>query len=577
MRKSLSILLALNLAATQAVAIPPTPPPPPPQPPQVLCLNRSVGAENGSIVTTGTRIAHPQLRAPSPLAPSYAPPPPPPPAPPPPPTVSVGQSMSASPAIAGVPAYARAEDRERYAGKKVAAVQRAADTPVSTFSIDVDTGSYSNSRRFLLGGGTPPAAAVRTEEFLNYFRYDYPRPTDRTRPFSVTTDVAATPWNADTRLIRVGLRGYDVAREHRPSANLVFLVDVSGSMQSEDKLPLVKAALSGLADRLNPGDRVSIVVYAGAAGLVLRPTHNKQAVKAALGCLDAGGSTAGGDGIRLAYAVAREAFIENGINRVILATDGDFNVGTTSDEALKELVKQQRESGITLTTLGFGTGNYNETMMEAIADVGNGNYGYVDSAMEAQKLLEAELSSTLFTIARDVKVQVEFNPAAIAEYRLIGYENRALRDEDFANDRVDAGDIGAGHQVTALYEVVPVGARGWLGERRYAPAAAGAGRGEEAAWVKLRYKLPGEEASRLIEQPIALAALRGPGPPRGDFAFAAAVAAFGQRLRGDAQLRGYDFGDIRRLAGDGGNYWRQEFVKLVGLAQRSAPSSGGSE
>jgi len=461
------------------------------------------------------------------------------------------------------------EDRERYKGERVAPVYAVANAPVSTFSIDVDTGSYANVRRFLMEGRQPPADAVRTEELLNYFRYDYPLPTDRAQPFSVTTDVARTPWDPNTRLLRIGIRGYDVARSQRPPANLVFLVDVSGSMEEPDKLPLVKAALTNLADQLNPNDRVSIVVYAGAAGLVLQPTSDKDAVKAAIACLQAGGSTAGGAGLALAYKTARQAFIKEGINRVILCTDGDFNVGVSSDHGLKELVKRQRDSGITLTTLGFGEGNYNEAMMEAIADVGNGNYGYVDSAMEARKLLDEELSSTLFTIAKDVKIQIEFNPAVISEYRLIGYENRALAEEDFDNDKVDAGDIGAGHQVTAIYELVPAGAPGWLPARHYAvnKVATRAGDPSEAAWLKLRYKLPSGSESRLIQEPVPAAALGAAGPVSGDFAFATAVAAFGQKLREDQHLAKFGWGDVRSLAGTSQNYWRQEFVKLVGLAE----------
>jgi len=279
--------------------------------------------------------------------------------------------------------------------------------------------------------------------------------------------MTTTPWNAETRLLRVGLRGYDLQRNERPAANLVFLVDVSGSMASIDKLPLVQCSLALLADRLSPRDHVAIVVYAGAAGIVLEPTSSRDAIVESLKNLHAGGSTAGAQGIQLAYNVARRSMIDGGINRVILATDGDFNVGVTNNEALVNLVEREREAGITLTTLGFGTGNYNEAMMEQIADHGNGNYSYIDSPREAQKVLEEELASTLFTIAHDVKIQVEFNPAYVSEYRLIGYENRALREEDFDNDAVDAGEIGAGHQVTALYEIVPAGSRGWLPGRRY--------------------------------------------------------------------------------------------------------------
>ena len=461
------------------------------------------------------------------------------------------------------------EDRERYSGKQVASIFAVAQQPVSTFSIDVDTGSYANVRRFLTQGQAPPEAAVRTEEMLNYFRYDYPAPADRSRPFSVTTDMAETPWNPDSRLLRIGIKGYDIPRAERPAANLVFLVDVSGSMFSQDKLPLVKSALSMLADRLSPRDRVSIVVYAGAAGIVLEPTNNARYVKAALDCLQAGGSTAGGQGMELAYATARANFIKGGVNRVIMATDGDFNVGISSDEGIEAIVKKNRESGITLTTLGFGQGNYNEAMMEHVADVGNGNYAYIDTALEAQKVLDEEMAATLFTIAKDVKIQIEFNPALVKEYRLIGYENRVLAEEDFDNDKVDAGDIGSGHQVTALYEVVPANAKGWLPVRHFednrSTAEQSAHQGD-LAWLKLRYKLPDGDSSMLIERAVPASLIAKAQAPRGDMAFASAVAAFGQKLRGDKYLGSFTYADIRRLAGEQRGYLREEFLKLTSLA-----------
>lgn len=466
------------------------------------------------------------------------------------------------------------QQTERYAGEEVASIQSVASTPVSTFSVDVDTGSYANVRRILNAGQTPPAAAVRSEEMVNYFRYDYPTPDTRSAPFSITTDVSRTPWNPDSRLIRIGLKGYDVSRSGRPPANLVFLVDVSGSMASQDKLGLVKSTLTLLSDQLRPDDRVSIVVYSGTVGVLLAPTSNKEYIRQAVGCLAAAGSTAGGAALELAYSTARANYMDSGINRIILATDGDFNVGVSDPKAITEMVAKQRASGVTLTTLGFGTGNYREDLMESIADAGNGNYAYIDSAMEAQKVLNDELSATLFTIAGDVKIQVEFNPAMVREYRLIGYENRVLAEEDFANDRVDAGDIGAGHQVTALYEVIPAGGKGWLPDRRYegnqpAPARANPSTGE-AAFVKLRYKLPGESQSRLIERALPGAALAGAGTPRGDMAFAVAVAAFGQKLRGDKYLGSFGFADIRALAGAQNNFWRQEFLKLTQLAETRA-------
>ena len=390
----------------------------------------------------------------------------------------------------------------------------------------------------------------------------------RATPFTVNTDVAVSPWNSETRLLRIGLRGYDLPRSARPPANLVFLVDVSGSMSSPDKLPLVKSALQGLAGELSSRDRVSIVVYAGAAGLVLEPTNDERKIREALDRLSAGGSTAGGAGLQLAYRIARDNFITGGVNRVLLATDGDFNVGVSDNKALIEMVEHQRDSGVTLTTLGFGEGNYNEAMMEKIADHGNGNYSYIDSALEAKKVLGDEMGSTLFTIAKDMKIQVEFNPAQVSQYRLLGYENRALREEDFNNDKVDAGDIGAGHQVTAIYEIVPTGARGWSDPRRYDDTGqqAADGRGGELAFVKLRYKLPDGTTSRLIERPVAASLMRTTMRPTGDFAFATAVAAFGQKLRGDAMLNGFTHAQIAALAGRQNDFWRQEFVRLVGLA-----------
>ncbi|MDG2533826.1 VWA domain-containing protein [Sphingomonas sp. HITSZ_GF] len=473
---------------------------------------------------------------------------------------------------------AAAEPGERYAKNDVAAIRSVAQEPVSTFAVDVDTAAYANVRRFLTQGQTPPKDAVRAEELINYFRYDYPAPGDRGAPFSVTTDVAQTPWNPETRLLRVGLRGYDLARSQRPPANLVFLVDVSGSMDEPDKLPLVKQALGMVAENMKPQDHVSIVVYAGAAGVVLEPTSSAAEVRGALDELGAGGSTAGGEGIELAYALARENFREDGINRVILASDGDFNVGITDQGQLEQLIEKNRDDGVTLTVLGFGQGNLNDSMMEAIADKGNGNYAYVDGAEEARKVLDSELSSTLFTIAKDVKVQVEFNPALVSQYRLIGYENRALREQDFQNDKVDAGDIGAGHQVTAIYEIVPAGTRGWLPDRHFAanraPQAAGEGLGAgggELAQVRLRYKLPEGGASRLITRPVEAGQLRGAPLPRGDMAFAVAVAGFAQKLRGDDLLGDWSYADIKRLAGSQWGFsqqarWRSEFLHLVDLA-----------
>ncbi|PJG46602.1 hypothetical protein CAF53_20885 [Sphingobium sp. LB126] len=469
---------------------------------------------------------------------------------------------------------------ERYDGRPISPVHQVATEPVSTFAVDVDTGAYANVRRMLLGGQGVPVDAVRTEEMINYFRYDYPLPQDRSAPFSVTTDVATTPWNSSTRLLRIGLRGYDVARSERPPANLVFMVDVSGSMQDTDKLPLVKQALSTLADGLRSDDSVSIITYAGFVETLVEDSHDPAEIRAALSGLDAGGSTAGGPALSMAYDIARAHRIPGGINRIIMATDGDFNVGLSDQEGLEEMVKRNREDGITLTTLGFGQGNYNDAMMEAVADLGNGNHAYIDSAMEARKVLDEELSSTLFTIARDVKVQVEFNPATVSQYRLIGYENRALAEEDFADDRVDAGEIGAGHQVTAIYEIVPAGETDWTAPRKYAAnraPALPAGDSGEIATVRLRYKLPEGETSRLIEKPISAALLAGAARPEGDMAFAVAVAAFGQKLRGDTRLGGFSYADIGRLAGPQADYWRQEFLQLAQLADTERVRTGAAE
>ncbi|VWX51294.1 VWA domain-containing protein [Novosphingobium sp. 9U] len=476
-------------------------------------------------------------------------------------------SEQAYEASAADEAAAPAEAGERYDGKEVSPIHQVSAEPVSTFAVDVDTGAYANVRRMLLGGQSVPAAAVRTEEMINYFRYDYPAPATRDAPFSVFTDLAATPWNPGTRLLRVGLRGYDVAGAERPPANLVFMVDVSGSMKDPDKLPLVKQALSILADNLGPQDSVSIITYAGWVETLVEGSHDSAEIKAALSGLEAEGSTAGGPALALAYDLARAHRIPGGINRIVMATDGDFNVGLSDQKGLEDMVRQNRDDGITLTTLGFGQGNYNDAIMEAMADLGNGNHAYIDSAMEARKVLDEELSSTLFTIAKDVKVQVEFNPAEVSQYRLIGYENRTLREEDFADDRVDAGEIGAGHQVTALYEIVPAGQPDWVAPRKYgASTPAPVSVSGELATVRLRYKLPDGESSRLIETPV-VGPLGAAGAPQGDMAFAAAVAAFGQKLRGDTKLGSFGYSDIARLAGPQSDYWRQEFVKLTTLAE----------
>jgi Ca-activated chloride channel homolog len=569
-RISSSKKLIVSMSAMALLSAPATPgfsrTPPPPERPvvdsdsPVRCRMGPVESDAGFYQSAPAKVRSQPMPAPmpSPMIVTSAP------------TYAAADARKAAPGYYPHPQPQRQiENRERYEGKDVAAINSVADAPVSTFSVDVDTGSYANVRRFLTLGQMPPANAVRTEELINYFRYDYPLPKDRSRPFSVTTDVAATPWNADTRLLRIGIRGFDLPASERPPSNLVFLVDVSGSMGAQDKLPLVKSALAMLADRLGPKDKVSIVVYAGAAGIVLDPTNKATYVKQALDCLSAGGSTAGGQGMELAYATAKANFIKGGVNRVIMATDGDFNVGISSNDGIEAIVKKHREAGITLTTLGFGQGNYNEAMMERVADIGNGNYAYIDSAMEAQKVLDEEMASTIFTIAKDVKIQLEFNPAHVKQYRLVGYENRILAEEDFDNDKVDAGDIGSGHQVTALYEIVPTDAKGWLPDRRYEAnrvAPQPAGKLGEMAWLKLRYKLPDGDTSMLIERPIAVSTLSNAGQPRGDMAFVTAVAAYGQKLRGDKYLGSYNWADIRSLAGQQQGHLRGEFIKLTSLA-----------
>lgn len=535
-------LLALSACQSSQTVEEQAPIPPPP----VLVEPAPPPPPSANIVVTGQRIQRPTMSSPTAV------------------TVIGNGAHLASPLYTPVQ-----PDRERYDGKDVSAIKAVADEPVSTFSVDVDTGSYANVRRFLTMGQLPPMGAVRTEEMINYFRYDYSVPGSKGTPFSVTTDMARTPWSAETRLLRIGINGYDLPKSSQPPTNLVFLVDVSGSMDSPDKLPLVKQSLSQLADHMSAKDKVSIVVYAGAAGVVLPTTSDPAAIKAALARLEAGGSTAGGQGLQLAYKIAKDNFIKGGVNRVMLATDGDFNVGVQSTDGIEQIVKTNREQGITLSTLGFGTGNYNEAMMERIADVGNGNYSYIDGLEEAQKVLSDEMAGTIFTIAKDVKVQIEFNPAIVKQYRLIGYENRILREEDFDNDKVDAGDIGSGHQVTALYEIVPADAKGWLPERRYEAnkKAAKPGNPAELAWLKLRYKLPDGDTSKLIERAVPTSLIASARAPSGDMAFVTAVAAYGQKLRGDDLVAGLSWNAIRQLTGNQWQPTRKQFVELVKKAE----------
>ncbi|WP_283629806.1 vWA domain-containing protein [Shewanella baltica] len=453
----------------------------------------------------------------------------------------------------------------------------AGEIPVSTFSIDVDTGSYATLRRMLREGRLPEKGTVRVEEMLNYFAYDYPLPAKNAAPFSVTTELAPSPYNDDMMLLRIGLKGYDLPKSQLGASNLVFLLDVSGSMASADKLPLLQTALKLLTAQLSAQDKVSIVVYAGAAGVVLDGAsgNDTQTLTYALEQLSAGGSTNGGQGITQAYQLAKKHFIPNGINRVILATDGDFNVGVTDFDDLIALIEKEKDHGIGLTTLGFGLGNYNDQLMEQLADKGNGNYAYIDTLNEARKVLVDELSSTLFTIAKDVKVQVEFNPALVSEYRLIGYENRALAREDFNNDKVDAGEIGAGHTVTALYELRYVEAGNRMNDKLRYGVDAQTGKEkysrEEIAFLKLRYKLPAQTQSQLLSYPIMLdQSVKQLEQVSDDFRFAAAVAGLGQLLNGSHYLHQFDYTKLSLLArsalGDDPFGYRHEFVQLMETA-----------
>ena len=465
-------------------------------------------------------------------------------------------------------------DNETYNRIVENAFKKAQDHPLSTFSIDVDAASYSNIRRIIREGRTPSKDAVRIEEMINYFVYDYPEPSGN-RPFSITTEVGTAPWNPAHQLVHVGLQGRRMQRDEQPANNLVFLLDVSGSMNAPDKLPLLKQAFSMLVGQLTERDRVAITVYAGAAGLVLpsTPGDQKETILDALNRLQAGGSTAGAAGIRLAYQMAQENFIDGGNNRVILATDGDFNVGTSSDAELVRMIEEKRDSGTFLTVIGFGTGNLKDAKMEQIADHGNGNYYYIDNELEARKVLVTDLRGTLFTIAKDVKIQIEFNPALVASYRLIGYENRLLADEDFDDDTKDAGELGAGHTVTALYEIIPIGAttdadvrdRGELKYQNSGLTQAAVASGELMT-LKLRYKAPDGDTSRLIERAV-MNPSRSERATGNNFYFSAAVAEFGMILRDSQHKSTATLDQVLALArdaqGDDAYGYRAEFIRLV--------------
>lgn len=512
--------------------------------------------------------------------------------PPPPPPVALEQGAAAFADNRNMRGYAPLPmgprpgqiDRERYEHAELNTVHATAETPVSTFSIDVDTASYAIVRDYLNDCTLPPQDAVRVEEMVNYFDYDYALPDSLDEPFATRVQVTPNPWNPQTQLMHVSVQGYEMVAEERPRSNLVFLIDVSGSMNSPDKLPLAVQAMHLLVDELDPDDTVAIVVYAGAAGAVLEPTQARDArqIHAALDRLQAGGSTAGGAGLSLAYDLAERNFDEDAVNRVMLLTDGDFNVGVTQDERLEDFVARKRSSGIYLSVMGFGRGNYNDQMMQTIAQAGNGTAAYIDSRAEARRMLVEESSSALFPIANDVKIQIEFNPAQVAEYRLIGYETRMLERSDFNNDAVDAGEVGSGHSVTAIYEIAAPGSEGALLEPlRYGAAPVAAPDvSSEYGLLRVRYKQPGEDFSRLIEQRItAQDAVTDFAAADQETRFSIEVAGFAQMLRGDPYIReGYGYDQILDQAGAalGPDEYghRDEFLELVRIARYAASADG---
>ncbi len=519
-----------------------------------------------SVVVTGSKIARPNLESSSPaeMRAMRAPPPPP-----------VVAMVAPAPGY-WVPPY-QDVGRDKFTNFAENAFQIVRDAPVSTFSIDVDTASYSWVRASLNQNVMPQPAAVRTEEMVNYFNYDYAPPTSTAQPFSTNVAVFPSPWSPGRKLVRIGIKGYTVQKSTRPRANLVFLVDTSGSMNAPNKLPLVQRSLNMLLEELDERDTVAIVTYAGSAGTALEPTpaSQKEKIRAVIDRLGAGGSTAGAEGIRQAYELAKSNYNPKGVNRVILATDGDFNVGITDQGELKGYIERERSKGVFLSVLGFGMGNYNDALMQTLAQNGNGTAAYIDTVAEARKTLVEEAGSTLFPIAKDVKIQVEFNPAAVAEYRLIGYETRALNRDDFDNDKVDAGDVGSGQTVTALYEVVPVGGPRTMNDLRYADStrvAPEARRSAEIGFVKIRYKLPKSDTSRLITTPIdrRFEVRSFEQAPR-DARFATAVAGFAELLRGGRHTGKLGYDDVLRIAsasrGPDEFGYRTEFLELVRAAK----------
>ncbi|TAE83531.1 MAG: VWA domain-containing protein [Alphaproteobacteria bacterium] len=479
--------------------------------------------------------------------------------------------------------YVHHEGRDQFPSAAEHPLTLVKEEAVSTFSVDVDTASYAFLRASLNNHSIPPKDAVRIEEMINYFPYDYAPPKDKQEPFAPTVSIMPTPWNKETKLLHIGIKGYEIVPEHKPRSNLVFLIDTSGSMDEPNKLPLLKNSMKLLLQSLEPEDSVAIVTYAGSAGIALEPTkvREKQVIINAIEHCYAGGGTAGAEGIKQAYALAERHFDKDGINRIILATDGDFNVGIADPEALKDYVAKKRTQGIFLSVLGFGQGNYHDTMMQSLAQNGNGNAAYIDRLNEARKVLVDEASSTLYTIAKDVKIQVEFNPQRVEEYRLIGYETRALRREDFNNDAVDAGEIGAGHSVTALYEITPTESKARLidAPRYGAPSDAqpsgadhATDHANEYGFLKIRYKLPKQDTSRLMSTPITHhKEVKDSQDASNDARFAAAVAAFGQLMRGSTMMNGFSYADVIALAqqakGRDPFGYRAEFIELVRLAQ----------
>jgi len=475
------------------------------------------------------------------------------------------------------PMYMPPPSTDKFPDKESSKLQLVAEQPVSTFSVDVDTASYAFVRRTLSSSRMPRIDAVRVEEMVNYFPYSYRRPTDASRPFNISTEVMPSPWKAGNQLVHIAVRGYDIAAARRPRANVVLLVDVSGSMQPQDRLPLLKQGFRLFAEQLRDDDRVAIVSYASGTQIVLESTtgRNKQKIIDAIDNLRAGGSTAGGEGLQRAYSLAERNYDPKAVNRIILATDGDFNVGMTNLKELERFIAEKRKTGIYLSIFGVGMGNLNDALIQRLTQSGNGNAAYIDSLLEARKAMSEELGSTMFPIANDVKVQVEFNPSQVAAYRLIGYETRMLQRQDFKDDKVDAGDMGAGHTVTAIYEITPASAAATLvdplryGEKK---PAARESKGDELCFVRLRYKLPEQESSREIAHPVlAASAHKSLDSVPQDQRFAVAVAAFAQRLRGEQQVSDYSYEQIAALAnaarGEDAEGYRAEFVKLVRMAE----------